>query len=180
MFTHHWLWLDVETTGLDETTGQLLEVAGAVVDDGPDGTFEVVESVSTVVLPTGPMQMDPYVRDTHTKNGLLAAIAAGEGMAPGDADEMMVAFVDQFLPAGAKVILAGDSVHFDQRWVKAHLPGLASRLHHRVFDVTTLRQVARVWGGGFEQTKTDKHRALYDVQCSVKDAKRFLDMIRGG
>lgn len=175
--THNWLWLDVETTGLDEHAGQLLEVAAAVVDDGALGSFEIIESVEAVILPAAEMVMDPYVRAMHTKNGLLQAIAMGHGMALGDADEMIRAFVDQYLPPGEKVILAGDSVHFDQRWIKAHLPGLAERLHHRVFDVTTLRQMARVWGPGFESTKSDKHRALYDVQCSVKDAKRILDLI---
>lgn len=180
---HNFLWLDLETTGLDETTGQILEVAAAVVDDGADGTFEVIDAVDTVVLPPPSAGldscMDDYVRGMHTRNGLLAAIAAGDGMPLEAADEMLRAFVDQYLAPGEKVILAGASIHFDFRWIKAHMPLLAERLHHRIFDVSTLKAAARVWGPGFTDIKADAHRALADVTASIAEAKAYLDLVRG-
>jgi len=179
MLTHNWLWVDLETTGLDEHAGQILEVACAVVDDGPDGTFGVLDSVETVVLTAEKPAMDDYVREMHTRNGLLALIARGEGVPLGEADEMCRAFVDTYCGGPReKVVLAGGSVHFDLRWINRHMPRFAERCHYRVFDVSTLKAAARVWGPGFENIKSDKHRAMYDVQASVKEAKAYLDLVR--
>ncbi len=179
MITHNWLWIDLETTGLDEHNGAILEVAAAVVDDGPAGTFDVIDSVETVILPEVMPKMDDYVRDMHTRNGLLQRIALGEGMILTEADAMFRAFIDERLDANKKVVLAGGSVHFDLRWIRAHMPLLAERCHYRVFDVSTLKAAARVWGPGFADVKADAHRAMLDVTASVKEAKIYLDMVRG-
>lgn len=177
MITHNWLWLDLETTGLVETDGEILEIAMAVVDDGPEGTFEVIDSCETVILNSRQTGMHPTVLEMHTRNGLLAAIAQGEGLALGDAEPMCEAFVDQYLPAGKQVLLAGNSVHFDLRWIKVHMPKLAARFSHRVFDVSTLGEAARVWAGE-ALPKGDAHRAMLDVRSSIRQAKSFLDMVR--
>lgn len=179
--THNWLWLDLETTGLDEHAGQVLEVGAAVVDDGVDGSFDIVDAVDTVVLPTPGFEvlMDDYVKAMHTRNGLLSRIAEGEGMLIADADDMLASFVDQYLPAGLRVVLAGNSVHFDLRWVKRHMPKLAAKLSHQVFDVTTLKAAARVWGPGIDEVKADEHRALADVRASIACAKRYHALVTG-
>lgn len=67
------IWADIESSGLDERTGHLLEVAVVVTDDN------LVERAhaSVVTLPIGVTvdemveKLDPYVRNMHTKNGLI-------------------------------------------------------------------------------------------------------------
>lgn len=68
-------WTDVESTGLDEKTGDLLEVALVVTDD----QLVEVAATSVVILPSDLgatiSKMDPYVKKMHTDNGLIAALS---------------------------------------------------------------------------------------------------------
>jgi len=176
---HNWLWVDIETTGLNENDGEILEVAACVVDDGPAGTFEVVDSFETIVRPASMPGMHEVVAAMHLKNGLLHAITRGEGLPTAEADEMFAAFVAQYVPEGRSVELAGASVHFDLRWIKRHMPKFAARLSHRVFDTSTLKSAARVWGDVTIKNPIDGHRAMPDILGSIADAKAYRDLVVG-
>ncbi len=62
------MFVDVETSGLDERVDHLLEVALVLTDD----ELKEVAHISTIMLPIGALIMeDDVVREMHTKNGLL-------------------------------------------------------------------------------------------------------------
>lgn len=82
-------WTDVETTGLDETKGDLLEIAIVVTDD----QLNEVASASTVIRPPVSLdatiaKMDPYVKDMHTKNGLIDELRNLAPAPPSDKSEL--------------------------------------------------------------------------------------------
>jgi oligoribonuclease (3'-5' exoribonuclease) len=86
-------WTDVETTGLNENAGELLEVAIVVTDD----ELNEVGHCSTVVLPTAhnlealfELKMDSVVREMHTKNELLDELRSGNGLLLEEAQSMLV------------------------------------------------------------------------------------------
>ncbi len=64
-------WTDIESTGLDPRKEHLLEVALVITDD----ELNEILATSLVMKPVGieidDVQMDPYVREMHTRNGLL-------------------------------------------------------------------------------------------------------------
>jgi len=64
-------WTDVESTGLDEKIGDLLEVAIVVTDDQLKEVAEMSFLIVPPDLDATIAKMDPYVRDMHTKNGLI-------------------------------------------------------------------------------------------------------------
>src|SRR5271168_1706928 len=65
------LWCDLETTGLEQKTGSILEVALVMTDDS---LVEIGEPFVSIVAPLpgrGIEVMDDYVVEMHSKNGLL-------------------------------------------------------------------------------------------------------------
>jgi oligoribonuclease (3'-5' exoribonuclease) len=69
------VWTDVETTGLDEKTGDLLEVALVVTNDQLDEVAAVSEIVVPIDRDATIAKMDPYVREMHTRNGLIRELS---------------------------------------------------------------------------------------------------------
>jgi len=158
------LFCDIETTGLDPSKDRILEVYGRVFDldtleSGPEFYWLVGNSMYANV--------DPYVQEMHTKNGLWKAIEnnnyhsfLGEKMTVFFTENMTEEFIAK------KVVLAGRSVHFDLKFLKTYLTGF----HHRVFDLRSIIEfwVANTADKNLEtrfKTSTElvEHRAKADV-----------------
>lgn len=177
--THQFLWLDLETTGLDPREGKILEWAVVLAADDRDGDLEPVECFTDVVhLPRAVTLSlcDDYVRKMHTDNGLIDACDEG-GTTLAEAEDFLCSLLADL---GAKsAILAGSSVHFDLGWIRVHMPKLAKMLSHRVLDVSTLKIAERTYfepSFCIEADRVPKHRALDDVLASLKAAQLWHAM----
>lgn len=167
------LWLDLETTGLDPLApgARVLEWAAVLADDA----LETLEPYSSAVYWPDALELfsgcDEYVRDMHTRNGLWAEVADPARSAPlADGEDLLLAL----LPPRGLVHLAGASVHFDLGWLRVHMPRLAKRLHHRILDVTSLWLAAQAWGPpGIDRDPSAAHRALDDILQTIADARRY-------
>lgn len=76
----------------------------------------------------------------------------------------------------SKVVIAGNSAHFDLSFLRAHLPRFAARLSHRVFDVSAMSLLARSMGMP-RLPKSERHRAKLDVEESVLQAQIISDWL---
>lgn len=175
------LWLDLETTGLDPDRDIVLEFAVVLVDDGPGGTWEELGAYQSVITPYDfngrtPGEIiggvDEFVERMHTRNGLFVELDNPELCCSiEEADAYLAALVPEGLPS-----LAGNSVHFDKGFLRRHMPEFHGRLSHRVFDVSTLIRAERTYGDRNEQAaKPIAHRALPDVRASIATARRFIE-----
>lgn len=167
-----YLWLDLETTGLDPVRCEILEVAVLATDER---LVQVGAACSWVVWYGSPPAMDDYVRAMHTKNGLIAELPQAM-LQPPAIEECVLAFVASVFPEGAKPVLAGSTIHFDQRFIKKHMPALARRLHYRLFDASTLKMACKTLYG-FDPPKAEAHRALADVRESLDLARACYAMM---
>lgn len=182
----HYLWCDLETTGLDPELDSLCEVAVILTGDGPG--FDEVARAAWVVAehPEAAKRIAgaPFVAQMHERSGLRAAMAARN-------DTHTVAAIDaalnRFLSAhlGTKhrgeVHLAGSGVsHFDLRRVLAWLPQSAAWLHWRPLDVGQLEEWRRLakmatfdeaWP---EQAVRKTHRAADDIAYHLDEARWYL------
>lgn len=176
------LWLDLETTGLDPEREIVLEIAVIVANDSRGGDFTETAVEQTVIRPYASGgrtaeaiidEMHPRVRDMHTKNGLLAELHDPDLTCTiEEADAYFAALVPDGLPS-----IAGNSVgSFDLQFIRKHMPKFAARLSHRVFDVSTLIRAERTYGDseGLVTVKADAHRALADARASLATARAFV------
>lgn len=176
MKSHEFLWLDLETTGLDPARGALLEFAAVLCEDARGDDFAIVQSFSGVVhhdvAALASFPIDVAVTSMHTKNGLWHDVAASTTtLAEVDA---FLAELAASLTGGRKraVTLAGSSVHFDLAWSRVHLPRFAEFLSHRVFDVSTIRRAVDAWATSPVVWPTrDAHRALDDITATIAEAR---------
>jgi oligoribonuclease len=169
---HALVWLDLETTGLDDRTGTILEIATIVTDK----ELTVIEEGPNLVIqqPDDVLAgMDPWCVEQHGSSGLTEASRRSSVSMP-EAEEATLTFVRKHCLRG-RAPLCGNSIGFDRRFIFHHMPRLNSYLNYRNVDVSTLKELAERWYEG-DIRKPDKesnHRALDDIRESIEELKRY-------
>jgi oligoribonuclease len=170
MATTRFVWLDLEMTGLDPKTCGIVEIG--VIITGPD-LVPIAEIEHAVWQPDEVLaRMDPFVREMHTKNGLLERVRAAK-IGLRDAERAVLELVAKHT-SFREGVLAGNSIHVDRRFLIEHMPLLEGYLHYRQLDVSSLKVLTRAWYPGARDFKKDSksHTALADLRDSL-DELRF-------
>ncbi|MDY6054389.1 oligoribonuclease [Micrococcus sp.] len=170
------VWIDCEMTGLDPDTDELVEVAVLITDS----ELEILdEGLDLVIRPSEAALagMDPFVRDMHTRSGLLEEL--GTGLSLEGAAARVLEYLAERVPAG-KALLAGNSVGQDKRFLQRYMPEVVEHLHYRIVDVSTLKELARRWypRAYFQSPeKTGGHRALGDIRDSITELRYYRETV---
>lgn len=171
------VWIDCEMTGLDLKADALIEVAALVTD------FELNvlgEGVDVLIKPSTEAlaQMGDFVRDMHTKSGLLEELPHGLSMA--EAEEQVLAYIREHCPEGSRPPLGGNTVATDRAFLARDMPGLEGSLHYRNVDVSSIKELARRW---YPRTffsspeKKGNHRALADIAESIEELRYYREAV---
>jgi oligoribonuclease len=162
--------MDLEMTGLDSAHHVIVEVATLITDDD---LAVVAEGPDLVVSATAEQldAMDNFVRDMHTRSGLLAEIAAST-VSLEEAGATTLEFIRTHVTKARTVPLAGNSIGTDRRFLAAYLPEIEEYLHYRSIDVSTIKELANRWYPDVMKdapVKTGGHRAMDDIRESVAE-----------
>lgn len=166
-------WIDLEMTGLDEKTDHILEVA--VVITNLD--FEVLASYDQVIYQSPEIlgNMNDWCKKHHGESGLTQLVPHGKPLKEVERD--LISLADQHYKSEEKIVLCGNSVGNDQRFVLAHWPEFAKRLHYRVVDVSSFKEIFRSkYNVNFQ--KSEKHRAVGDILASIEELKKYLTHVK--
>lgn len=171
------LWVDLEMTGLDPKEDRILEVAAIITDWNFNeiATYEAAVKVSPQRIkkrmfnPPNAVFWDsiPKVRDA-----LISASKENGRDAKTVEDELML-FIKQHFDEDYKVVLAGNSIHQDRRFIVSEWPRLDALLHYRMLDVSAWKVVLE---GKYRRkfAKPEVHRALEDIKGSIEELKYYL------
>lgn len=175
------LWVDLEMTGLSPTEDRILEVAAIVTDwDFKEiATYEAAIKVSQRLIEKrmlkGPAA-DFWNTVPEARDGLIAQNKASARPAKTVETELL-AFLDEHFEKGLPVLLSGNSIHQDRKFIDSEWPQLSERLHYRMLDVTSWKLV---FEGKFRKkfSKREAHRALDDIRGSIEELQYYLKKMK--
>lgn len=169
------LWMDLEMTGLDPEKDRILEVAAVATDWS---LTPLAELTAVVKVPPELMRErmvgEFWEKNAESRQGLMAQNETGEPAAA--VEQKLLQFVQENF--GDEVILAGNSIHQDRKFIDREWPELAKKLHYRMLDVSAWKVVFEgKWGKKF--TKKEAHRALDDILGSMDELRWYLSLVKG-
>ena len=172
------LWVDLEMTGLDANNDLILEVAAIATD----WDFHEIATYQGVVknedMSLGERLAANSVfwdANPESKEGLLAQNDQGKDLV--EVEDDLLKFIDKHFKEGEPVLLGGNSIHIDRRFIVSQWQRLDARLHYRMLDVSAWKVVFEgKYGKRF--VKPEKHRALDDIRGSILELKYYLTKVR--
>lgn len=170
------LWVDLEMTGLDPVEDRILEVAAIATDwDFTElGTYEAVTKVDEATI-TSRMVGEFWDKFSHVREALIEQNERGK-TAQSVEDELLQ-FIDEHFDSSDRVLLAGNSIHQDRKFIDNEWPRLAARLHYRMLDVSAWKVVFDgKYGKRF--AKPEAHRAMDDIRGSVQELQYYLGKMK--
>ena len=171
-------WMDLEMTGLDPDRHVIVEIATLITDDNlqvvAEGPDLVIHQSSEALA-----GMDDYVREMHTRSGLLSLIEASTVTAEQAAAETL-AFLRAHIPEPRTVPLCGNSIGTDRRFLARWFPAIEDYLHYRSVDVSTIKELTKRWYPAALSSAPKKargHRALDDIRESVIELRFYRETV---
>ncbi|MFZ1250316.1 MAG: oligoribonuclease [Candidatus Microsaccharimonas sp.] len=176
------LWVDLEMTGLDPVYDRILEV-GAIITDW---NFKEIATYEAAIK-VGPRLVErrmlkgssasfwetvPETRDALIQQNIEKA-RSGRTI-----ENELLSFVNEYFEENIPVVLAGNSIHMDRRFIEHEWTRLNSRLHYRMLDVSAWKLVFEAkFGKKF--AKREAHRALDDIRGSIEELQYYLKRVKG-
>lgn len=170
----------VQMTGLNPDREEIIEIFCIITTAKLDVIDE--DGWGTVIHQSQERmdQMDDWCTRTHAKSGLTAAVVASK-VTPEQAADELLAYIKKYVPEQG-ALLAGNSVHADRAFLrKEPYRKVVSYLHHRLLDVSTIKEAARRWcpreviRGA--PTKQGLHQAKEDILESIAEARYYKEVI---
>jgi oligoribonuclease len=170
------LWMDLEMTGLDPVEDRILEVAVIATDwDFKEiATYTAVKTVGPNLM-TSRMNNEFWKDNASVKDALIAQNLSGKNGRT--VENELLAFIDEHFEADKPVLLAGNSIHQDRKFIDNEWIRLSKRLHYRMLDVTAWKVV---FEGKYRKkfAKPETHRALADIKGSIEELQYYMKKIK--
>lgn len=178
--------LDLETTGLHPHSDMILEVGCMFFD-----TESLVQGqASWLVKPCREFRTDDFVTKMYNDNGLFVDLnLAPNGVCedirlpayPPDAlshkeiQGAVIGWLEQFTEAKETLMVGRSIASLEFPFLRRYAPQLLNFLSHRSIDVSSLEQMAKIFGGELpEQIKPDNiHRALPDAVAAMANLNAY-------
>ncbi|KAM3531496.1 hypothetical protein NHJ13051_000788 [Beauveria bassiana] len=175
------VWIDCEMTGLNPDVEEIIEIYCVLTT----GNMEFIDEEgfhAVIHWPESRMnQMDEWCTKTHAGSGLTAAVLESD-LTPEAAAEGLYEYITKFIPERKKALLAGNSVYADRGFLrKEPYTKVIKHLHHRILDVSAIKEAARRWCSedilANVPVKKAKHKARDDILESIEEAKYYRNAI---
>lgn len=170
------VWIDLEMTGLDFERDVIVEIACIVTDAqlaAPDDGIQLVVHADAEAL----ARMGDFVREMHTKSGLLPEIERSE-VTVAAAQQAVLDYIRTHVKTAGSVPLCGNSIGTDRRFLARDMRELDDFLHYRSIDVSSLKELCKRWYPALYRKrpgKAEHHRALDDIRESIEELRFYRE-----
>ncbi len=170
------IWIDLEMTGLNTATDQIIEIATIVTDqhlneiaEGPVVAIRQSELTMT--------SMDEWNTRQHGASGLTARVLAS-AVSLAAAESETLRFLHRFVDKGASP-MCGNSICQDRRFLARQMPELEAFFHYRNLDVSSVKILAERWAPAVAAAfrKESSHRALSDIRDSIAELAHYRSLL---
>jgi len=161
-------------TGLIPETDLIIEIATLVTDANLNVLAE--GPVLAIKQPDAALAgMDAWNQKHHGASGLIERVKSST-VDEAEAVRQTLEFLRGYIVPG-KSPMCGNSICQDRRFMARLMPELEAFFHYRNLDVSTLKELARLWKpeltSGF--VKQGAHLALDDVLESIGELKYYRE-----
>lgn len=174
------LWMDLEMTGLEPEKDRILEVAVIVTDwDFKEiATQEEVVAVDKELFAQR-IKDAPDFWNTfpHVRDALLKQNASPDAKTAKEVENILINLADTYFEPDQRILLAGNSIHQDRKFIDKEWPRFSKRLHYRMLDVSAWKVV---FEGKYKKkyAKPENHRALDDIRGSIEELHYYIGKVR--
>jgi oligoribonuclease len=163
-------------TGLSPIDDRIMEI-GAIATDwnfSEVATYEAVQYVDPDHMKSRMVGefWDKYsgVRDALQQQNEQGRLSA-------EIEDELLRFLDAHFAPNERVILAGNSIHQDRKFIENEWPRLNERLHYRMLDVSAWKVV---FDGKYKKrfAKPEAHRAMEDIRGSIQELNYYLGKVK--
>jgi oligoribonuclease len=168
------VWLDLEMTGLDPKRHRIIEIASIITDldlniiaEGPDLVIHTHDKILE--------RMNDFVHEMHHSSGLIEEVKNSK-ITIEEAEKQTLEFIEKHLGTKYKPPLCGNTIGTDRRFLDDQMNKLEQRLHYRVVDVTSIKELVKRWHpeiNAIMPPKKENHRALGDIIESIEELKFY-------
>ena len=166
-------------TGLDPVNDYPLEIAAIVTDWNfkEIATYEgAVHWCSKHLEEKFDRNKDFWDHDGAASRVQLTAQNKATDKTKAAVERELIAFLDENFDDGP-VLLGGNSIHQDRKFIDQWFPKFAKRLHYRMLDVSAWKVVMEgKFGKKF--AKPEQHRALDDIRGSIEELEYYLKKVK--
>ena len=168
------VWIDLEMSGLNPQTDEILEIATVITDKNlnilAEGPSLVVHQPDAVLA-----AMNEWCTIHHAQSGLTARVKNSQ-ISLAQAEQETLAFVEHWVEQGVSP-LCGNSIWQDRRFLIKYMPTLEAHFHYRNIDVSTLKELAARWQPQVLDgvVKKGSHRALDDIVESIEELRHYRE-----
>jgi oligoribonuclease len=183
------LWLDFETTDLIKNPGTVPLEGAAIITDGQLNELATLESIVLHATEEELSRMGDFVRDMHTKTGLLEKVRAST-VTRDELDAALSNFAAPYFPAKGDIlpdgsayrgiVIGGNSVKFDFDVIEKFFPLTRKNMDYRVIDISGVGELVRRWSPkawADMPPKASDHTALTDIREGVKELRYYQGVL---
>ncbi|RWS27651.1 ubiquitin specific protease-like protein 2 [Leptotrombidium deliense] len=164
------VWVDCEMSGLNYDEDTIMEIALILTDSN----LNEIDSLEPMAIKTDEYRlntMNEWCRTHHGNSGLTKACLESN-LTIEAADDILYEFLcKKNIDEG---VLAGNSIAVDRIFLQKWCPKFCSRLHYRLMDVSTVKELIKRWYPSETPfRKQSAHRALDDIRASIDELKYY-------
>ena len=168
----HFVWMDLEMTGLDPVFDRILEIATVITDP----QLNIVAKGPAIAIHQSDAvleNMNEWCIKQHNKSGLVKRVQDST-YDEAAAEKETLHFIQKIVAPNISP-LCGNSIWQDRRFLRSYMPTLENYFHYRLLDVSSVKILAQHWAPEVaKQVKqSSNHLAMDDILDSIEELKLY-------